>query len=150
VTCVEFISRCTKDFDCDEQSIFHFAFRIHSHSHSLSDTQYNEVLCFCRTLFSHCGHCLYSSQCSKVFPARHPSCLSYHLPHQSQLNTQSSGLPPRMPSLLENPLTFFNNTRHPSQRYHLSFSTKKDCIFSRNTVANIDVAPHLPVRHIIT
>jgi hypothetical protein len=55
--------------------------------------------------------------------------VSYHVPHQSQLNTQSSGLPPRMPSLLENPLTFFTNTCHPSQRYHLSFSTKKDCIF---------------------
>jgi hypothetical protein len=82
-----------------------------------------------------------------------PSCekqLSYHVPHQSQLNTQSSGLSPRMPSLLENPLTFFTNTRHPSQYYHLSFSTKKDCIFSRNTVVNIDVAPLLPVRHIIT
>ena len=76
--------------------------------------------------------------------------LSYHVPHQSQLNTQSSGLSPRTPSLLENPLTFFTNTRHPSQRYHLSFSTKKDCIFSRNTVVNIDVAPRLPVRHIIT
>jgi hypothetical protein len=43
-----------------------------------------------------------------------PSCekqLSYHVPHQSQLNTQSSGLSPRTPSLLENPLTFFTNTR---------------------------------------
>jgi hypothetical protein len=76
--------------------------------------------------------------------------VSYHVPHQSQVNTQSSGLSPRTPSLLENPLTFFTNTRHPSQRYHLSFSTKKDCIFSRNTVVNIDVAPRLPVRHIIT
>jgi hypothetical protein len=76
--------------------------------------------------------------------------LLYHLPHQSQLNTQSSGLSLRTPSLLENPLTFFTNTRHPSQCYHLSFSTKKDCIFSRNTVVNIDVAPCLPVRHIIT
>jgi hypothetical protein len=76
--------------------------------------------------------------------------LSYHVPHQSQLNTQSSRLSPRTPSLLENPLTFFTNTRHPSQRYHLSFSTKKDCIFSRNTVVNIDVAPRLPVCHIIT
>jgi hypothetical protein len=79
-----------------------------------------------------------------------PSAMSYHVPHQSQVNTQSSGLPPRTPSLLENPLTFFTNTRHPSQRYHLSFSTKKDCIFPRNTVVNIDVAPRLPVRHIIT
>jgi hypothetical protein len=76
--------------------------------------------------------------------------LLYHVPHQSQLNTQSSGLPLRTPSLLENPLTFFTNTCHPSQRYHLSFSTKKDCIFSRNTVVNIDMAPRLPVRHIIT
>jgi hypothetical protein len=76
--------------------------------------------------------------------------VSYHVPHQSQVNTQSSGLPPRTPSLLENPLTFFTNTRHPSQCYHLSFSTKKDCIFPRNTVVNIDVAPRLPVRHIIT
>jgi hypothetical protein len=40
--------------------------------------------------------------------------LSYHVPHQSQLNTQSSGLSPRTPSLLENPLTFFTNTHHPS------------------------------------
>jgi hypothetical protein len=78
------------------------------------------------------------------------SVLSYHVPHQSQLNTQSSGLPPRTPSLLENPLSFFTNTRHPSQRYHLSLSTKKDCIFSRNTVVNIDVAPRLLVHHIIT
>jgi hypothetical protein len=76
--------------------------------------------------------------------------LSYHVPHPSQLNTQSSGLSLRTPSLLENPLTFFTNTRHPSQRYHLSFSTKKDCIFSHNTVVNIDVAPRLPVCHIIT
>jgi hypothetical protein len=76
--------------------------------------------------------------------------LSYHVPHQSQLNTQSSGLLPRTLSLLENPLTFFTNTSHLSQRYHLSFSTKKDCIFSRNTVLNIDVAPLLPVHHIIT
>jgi hypothetical protein len=77
-------------------------------------------------------------------------CVSYHMPHQSQLNTQSSGLSPCTLSLLENPLAFFTNTCHPSQRYHLSFSTKKDCIFSRNTVLNIDVAPRLPVRHIIT
>jgi hypothetical protein len=76
--------------------------------------------------------------------------LSYHVPHQSQLNTQSSGWSLRTPSLLENPLTFFTNTCHPSQCYHLSFSTKKDCIFSRNTVVNIDVAPRLLVRHIIT
>jgi hypothetical protein len=76
--------------------------------------------------------------------------VSYHVPHQSQQNTQSSGLSPRTLSLLENPLTFFTNTHHPSQCYHLSFSTKKDCIFSRNTVVNIDVAPRLPVRHIIT
>jgi hypothetical protein len=53
-------------------------------------------------------------------------------------------------NLLENPLTFFTNTRHLLQCYHLSFSTKKDCIFSRNTVVNIDVAPRLPVCHIIT
>jgi hypothetical protein len=76
--------------------------------------------------------------------------VSYHVLHQSQLNTQSSGLSPCTPSFLENPLTFFTNTRHPSQRYHLSFSTKKDCIFSCNTAVNIDVAPRLPVRHIIT
>jgi hypothetical protein len=76
--------------------------------------------------------------------------VSYQVPHQSQVNTQSSGLPRRTPSHLENPLTFFTNTHHPSQRYHLSFSTKKDCIFPRNTVVNIDVASHLPVRHIIT
>jgi hypothetical protein len=76
--------------------------------------------------------------------------LSYHVPHQSQLNTQSSGLLLCTLSLLENPLTFFTNTCHLSQCYHLSFSTKKDCIFSCNTVVNIDVAPHLPVRHIIT
>jgi hypothetical protein len=76
--------------------------------------------------------------------------MSYHVPHQSQVNTQSSGLSPRTPSLLENPLTFFTNTCHPSQRYHLSFSTKKDCVFSHNTVVNIDVAPRLPVCHIIT
>jgi hypothetical protein len=53
-------------------------------------------------------------------------------------------------SLLENPLTFFTNTCRPLQHLHLSFSTKKDCIFSRNTVVNIDVAPHLLVCHIIT
>jgi hypothetical protein len=41
--------------------------------------------------------------------------LLYHSPHQSQLNTQSSGLPLRTSSLLENPLTFFTNTSHPSQ-----------------------------------
>jgi hypothetical protein len=76
--------------------------------------------------------------------------LSHHVPHQSQVNTQSSRLLPRLPNLLENPLTFFTNTRHLLQCYHLSFSTKKDCIFSRNTVVNIDVAPRLPVRHIIT
>jgi hypothetical protein len=40
--------------------------------------------------------------------------LSYHVPHQSQLNTQSSGLSPRTLSLLENSLTFFTNTCHPS------------------------------------
>jgi hypothetical protein len=73
----------------------------------------------------------------------------YHVPHPSQLNTQSSGLSPHTPSLLENPLTFFTNTHHPSQRYHLSFSTKKDWIFSRNTVVNTDMAPCLPVRHIL-
>jgi hypothetical protein len=78
------------------------------------------------------------------------SVLSYHVPHQSQLNTQSSRLPPRTLSLLENPLSFFTNTHHPSQRYHLSLSTKKDCIFSLNTVVNIDVAPRLLVCHIIT
>jgi hypothetical protein len=78
------------------------------------------------------------------------SCLSYHVPHQSQVNTQSSRLPPCTLSLLENPLTFFTNTRHPSQCYHLSFSTKKDCIFPCNTIVNIDVAPRLPVCHIIT
>jgi hypothetical protein len=71
--------------------------------------------------------------------------MSYHVPHQSQLNTQSSGLSPCTPSLLENPLTFFTNTHYPSQRYHLSFSTKKDCTFSCNTVVNIDVAPCLLV-----
>jgi hypothetical protein len=76
--------------------------------------------------------------------------MSYHVPHHSQLDTQSSRLSPRMPSLLENPLTFFTNTCHPSQHYHLSFSTKKDCIFPCNTVVNIDVAPRLPVCHIIT
>jgi hypothetical protein len=76
--------------------------------------------------------------------------VSYHVPHKSQVNTQSSGLSPRTPSLLENPLTFFTNTRHLSQRYHLSFSTKKDCIFPHITVVNIDVAPRLPVHHIIT
>jgi hypothetical protein len=54
------------------------------------------------------------------------------------------------PSLFENPFTFFTNTRHPSQYYHLSISTKKDCIFPFNTVVNIDVAPRLPVCHIIT
>jgi hypothetical protein len=76
--------------------------------------------------------------------------MSYHMPHQNQLNTQSSRLSLHTLSLLENPLTFFTNTRHPSQRCHLSFSTKKDCIFSCNTVVNIDVAPRLPVCHIIT
>jgi hypothetical protein len=77
-------------------------------------------------------------------------CMSYHVPHQSQVNTQSSGLLPRTPSILENPLTFFTNTHHLSQCYHLSFSTKKDCIFPHITVVNIDVAPRLPVCHIIT
>jgi hypothetical protein len=38
--------------------------------------------------------------------------MSYHVSHQSQLNTQSSRLSPHTPSLLENPLTFFTNTRH--------------------------------------
>jgi hypothetical protein len=63
------------------------------------------------------------------------------VPHQRQVNNQSSRLLPCTPSLLENPLTFFTNTRHLLQWYHLSFSTKKDCIFSRNTVVNIEVAP---------
>jgi hypothetical protein len=36
------------------------------------------------------------------------------------------------------------------QHYHLSFSTKKGSIFSRNTVVYIDVAPRLLVHHIIT
>jgi hypothetical protein len=62
----------------------------------------------------------------------------------------TSGLSLRMPSLLENPFTFFTNTCHLWQCYHLSFSTKKDCIFPWNTVVNIDLAPCLPVCHIIT
>jgi hypothetical protein len=33
--------------------------------------------------------------------------LSYHVPHQSQLNTQSSGLSLHTPSFLENPATHF-------------------------------------------
>jgi hypothetical protein len=76
--------------------------------------------------------------------------LLYHVPHQSQLNTQSSRLSPRTPSFLENPLTFFTKTRHPLQYYHLSFFTKEDCIFSCNTVVNIGMAPRLLVFHIIT
>jgi hypothetical protein len=35
------------------------------------------------------------------------------VPHQSHLNTQSSGLSLGTPSLLGNPLTFFINTCHP-------------------------------------
>jgi hypothetical protein len=44
----------------------------------------------------------------------------------------------------------FRVTTAHAEPYHLSFSTKKDCIFPRNTIVNIDVAPRLPVRHIIT
>jgi hypothetical protein len=75
------------------------------------------------------------------------------IPHASpnhHLNTLTSGLLPHMLSLLENPLTFSTNTRHPWQCHHLSISTKKDCIFLHNTVVSIDVAPHIPVHHIIT
>jgi hypothetical protein len=39
--------------------------------------------------------------------------MSYHMPHQIQVNTQSSGLLPCMLSLFKNPLTFFTNTCHP-------------------------------------
>jgi hypothetical protein len=80
--------------------------------------------------------------------------LSYHVPHHIifllVIMIDTSGLSPRTPSLFENPFTFFTNTHHLLQCYHLSFSTKKDCIFPCNTVVNIDVAPRLPVRHIIT
>jgi hypothetical protein len=77
----------------------------------------------------------------------------YHVTHHIifvlVIMIDTPGLSPRMPSLLENPFTFFTNTCHLLQCYHLSFSTK-NCIFPCNTVVNIDVAPHLPVCHIIT
>jgi hypothetical protein len=80
--------------------------------------------------------------------------LSYHVHHHIifllVITIHTSGLSPCTPSLFENPFTFFTNTRHPLQCSHLSFSTKKDCIFPRNTVVNIDVAPRLPVCHITT
>jgi hypothetical protein len=86
--------------------------------------------------------------------------LLYHVPHHIifllVIMIHTSGLSPCSPTLLENPFTFFTNTHHPLQplqplqRYHLSFSTKKDCIFPHNTVLNLDVAPCIPVCHIIT
>jgi hypothetical protein len=80
--------------------------------------------------------------------------LPYHMTHHIifvlAIMIDTSGLSPCTPSLLENPFTFFTNTCHLLQCYHLSFSTKKDFIFPRNTVVNIDVAPRLPVCHTIT
>jgi hypothetical protein len=75
--------------------------------------------------------------------------LSYHVPHHIifllVIMIDTSGLSLHMLSLLENPFTFFTNTRHLLQCYQLSFSMKKDCIFPCNTVVNIDMAPHLLV-----
>ncbi len=80
--------------------------------------------------------------------------LLYHMPHHIisllVIMIDTSGLSPHMLSLLENPFTFFTNTCHLLQHYHLSFSTKKDCTFPCNTVVNIDVTPCLLVCHIIT
>jgi hypothetical protein len=83
-----------------------------------------------------------------------PNVVSYHVPHHIiillVITIHTSGLSLRTPSLFKNPFTFFTNIHHPLQHSHLSFSTKKDCIFSCNTVVNIDMAPCLPVCHIIT
>jgi hypothetical protein len=65
--------------------------------------------------------------------------LLYHVPHHIisllVIMIHTSRLSPCTLTLFENPCTFFTNTHHPLQCYHLSFSTKKDCIFPCNTVA---------------
>jgi hypothetical protein len=69
-------------------------------------------------------------------------------PHYFSFGNYDSHI--RVITALANPLEIpftFTNTHHPLQHYHLSFSTKKDCIFPCNTVLNLDVAPRLPVRH---
>jgi hypothetical protein len=80
--------------------------------------------------------------------------LLYHVPHHIifllVIMIDTSRLSPHKPSLWEYPFTFFTNTHHLLQCYHLSFSTKKDCIFPGITVVNIDMAPCLPVHQIIT
>jgi hypothetical protein len=59
----------------------------------------------------------------------------YHVPHHIifllVIMIHTSEVSPRTLTLLEYPFTFFTNTRHPLQCYHLSFSTKKDCIFQQ-------------------
>jgi hypothetical protein len=71
--------------------------------------------------------------------------LLYHVPHHIifllVIMFYTSGLSMCMPSLLENPFTFFTNTHHPLQCYHLSFSTKNDCIFPCNAVVNLMWVP---------
>jgi hypothetical protein len=63
----------------------------------------------------------------------------------------TSGLSPYSPTLLENLFTFFTNTHHPLQCYHLSFLQSWTVYFhTSNTALNLDVAPRLPVCHIIT
>jgi hypothetical protein len=86
--------------------------------------------------------------------------MSYHVPHHiifllvANYDSHIRVITVHVQPLIENPFTFLTNTCHPLQRSHLSFSTKKDCtswcIFSRNTVVNIDVALCLPVCHITT
>jgi hypothetical protein len=39
--------------------------------------------------------------------------VSYHVPHQSQINTQSSGLPPRTPSILKKSTHFLHQYTSP-------------------------------------
>jgi hypothetical protein len=74
--------------------------------------------------------------------------LSYHMPHLIifllVIIIHTSGLSLCTLTLLENPFTFFTNTHHPLQCYH------QDCIFPCNKVQCLDVAPDLPVCHIIT
>jgi hypothetical protein len=75
-------------------------------------------------------------------------CLTHYFPFGNYDLATHPGYHRAHRASLENPFTFFTNTRHLLQRYHLSYSTKKDCIFPCNTAVNIEVPPRLPVRHI--
>jgi hypothetical protein len=51
---------------------------------------------------------------------------------------------PAHAKLLRKSIHLFTNTCHSLQHYHLSFSTKKECIFACNTLGNIEWLPIYP------